>query len=55
MLINRENPGIDDMNKFLFIEGDLDSSVEEIMKELKWEIPKIEKKPLKDISLKNLK
>ena len=43
VLINRENPGLHREN-LLFLSGDLDANVENLMKDLGWDIPKIEKK-----------
>jgi hypothetical protein len=38
ILINRENPGIVRQN-FLFLEGDLDATVESLMRDFGWEVP----------------
>ncbi len=41
VLINRENSLIKDEDNFLFIEGDLDQNVKDIMRDVGWDIPEI--------------
>lgn len=42
VLLNRENPGIARSN-FLFMEGDIDDSVEKIMTDIDWKFPEIKR------------
>lgn len=42
VLVNRENPGIK-RKRFLFLEGDIDDSIEKLMKDVNWEFPEIKR------------
>ena len=44
--INKENPNITRTKNFLFLGGNLDDSVESLMKEIGWNIPIVEKQIL---------
>jgi len=41
--INKENPNITRTKNFLFLDGNIDDSVESLMKEIGWNIPIVEK------------
>lgn len=43
VIINRSNPGFSRDENFLFISGNMDDNIEEIMKECGWQVPKIER------------
>lgn len=50
VLLNRENPGID-REKFLFVQGDIEDSVEQLAKDFDWELLSCSSSTTSDLSL----